>query len=72
MLFCVTNVQVFNIKNSGNQPEFHHQSKNEQFSFSPKRKLNTVVAVIRSYPKYVFNILLREVCFNLLIAFSLI
>ena len=32
----------------------------------------TVVIFNRNYPKYVFKILLLEVCFNLLIAFSLI
>ena len=38
--------RFLNKKNSGNQPEFHHQSKNEQFSFSQERKHNTVVTVI--------------------------
>jgi hypothetical protein len=41
---------------------FNHQSKNEQL----------IRLFIAFYPKYVFRILLLEVCFNLRIAFSLI
>jgi hypothetical protein len=34
VLFSATNVMDLNKKNSGNQPEFHHQSKNEQLVVS--------------------------------------